>query len=140
MVNVSQTERWGVLNASWRGRRRQVYSHFQKEIKSRSAYTALAVATLLNLRTEDVVRGADKWLASCQTFEGGIAGSPTSAEAHGGYAFCVLAAMCMLHPPSEIGNYLDMDSLIVLLLFGWSDSVEMGSNATGSGRGICRTY
>jgi protein farnesyltransferase subunit beta len=79
----------------------------------RSAYTALAVATLLNLRTEEVVKGTAEWLTSCQTFEGGMSGSPLSAEAHGGYAFCVLAALCILYPPTELGKHIDLDRLIV---------------------------
>lgn len=77
----------------------------------------MAVATLLNIRTEEFVEGTAEWLVSCQTFEGGIAGSPTSAEAHGGYAFCILAALCLLHPPTELGDHLDMDNLIVLTSF-----------------------
>jgi protein farnesyltransferase subunit beta len=73
----------------------------------------MAIATLLNVRTDELVKGTTEWCVSCQTFEGGIAGSPTSAEAHGGYAFCILAALCMLHPPTEIGNHLDLDNFIV---------------------------
>lgn len=79
----------------------------------RSAYTALSIATLLDLRTDELVKGTTEWLVSCQTFEGGMAGSPTSAEAHGGYAFCILAALCILHPPTELPKLLDMDNLTV---------------------------
>ena len=35
-----------------------------------------------------------------QTYEGGISGKPQS-EAHGAYAFCVLACLCILGPPHE---------------------------------------
>jgi protein farnesyltransferase subunit beta len=84
-----------------------------KGLLGRSAYTALAIATLLDLRTDELVKGTTEWLVSCQTFEGGMAGSPTSAEAHGGYAFCILAALCILHPPTELPKLLDMDNLIV---------------------------
>jgi protein farnesyltransferase subunit beta len=89
--------------------------HLLKDVctDGRSAYCAVGIATLLNLRTEELVKGTREWCTSCQTFEGGIAGSPTSAEAHGGYAFCVLAALCLLSPPSELGNHLDLDNLIV---------------------------
>lgn len=73
----------------------------------------MAVSTLLNIRTEELVRGTAEWLSSCQTFEGGIAGAPLSAEAHGGYAFCVLAALCCLSPPTELGKHLDMENLTV---------------------------
>jgi protein farnesyltransferase subunit beta len=77
----------------------------------------MSVATLLNIRTDELVKGTAEWLVSCQTFEGGIAGSPTSAEAHGGYAFCILAALCILHPPTELPNHLDLDNLTVFTLY-----------------------
>ena len=83
------------------------------ELTRRSTYTALSVSTLLNLQTEELTRGCADWLVSCQTFEGGMAASPNSAEAHGGYAFCVLAALCTLHPPTELRNLLDLDNLTV---------------------------
>jgi protein farnesyltransferase subunit beta len=83
------------------------------EFTCRSAYCAMAIATLLNIRTEELVKGTKEWCISCQTFEGGIAGSPTSAEAHGGYAFCILAALCLLSGPFELEKHLDLDNLIV---------------------------
>jgi protein farnesyltransferase subunit beta len=36
-----------------------------------------------------------------QTFEGGLSGSP-GTEAHGAYAFCVLACLCILNQPDAI--------------------------------------
>ena len=36
-----------------------------------------------------------------QTFEGGISGAPQT-EAHGAYAFCALACLCILGPPQEM--------------------------------------
>lgn len=108
--------------------------HHGGEEDARSAYTALAIATLLNLRTEEFVCGTAGWLLSCQTFEGGMAGSPLSAEAHGGYAFCILAALCILFPPTEMGKHIDMPALIVRPPPGWDMliGVEMGGNAAGS--------
>ena len=44
-------------------------------------------------------------LASCQTFEGGVAAVP-GAEAHGGYAFCGLAALVMLGQPHLLDRSL----------------------------------
>jgi protein farnesyltransferase subunit beta len=73
----------------------------------------MVIASLLNIRTDEMDKGTVEWLVSCQTFEGGIAGTPTSAEAHGGYAFCILAALCVLHPPTDVPKYLDMDNLTV---------------------------
>jgi protein farnesyltransferase subunit beta len=86
-------------------------------IDGRSAYCALDIATLLNLKTEEFIVGTKDWLISCQTFEGGMAASPTSAEAHGGYAFCILAALCLLYPPTGLPRLLNMDNLIVRLLW-----------------------
>ena len=45
--------------------------------------------------------GLPEWLARCQTFEGGISGAPGN-EAHGGYAFCALACLCILGEPEEM--------------------------------------
>ena len=36
-----------------------------------------------------------------QTFEGGISGAPQT-EAHGAYAFCALACLCILGPPQDM--------------------------------------
>lgn len=36
-----------------------------------------------------------------QTYEGGVSGAPQT-EAHGAYAFCVLACLCILGPPQEM--------------------------------------
>lgn len=38
-----------------------------------------------------------------QSFEGGISGSP-GTEAHGAYAFCALACLCILGDPWEMIN------------------------------------
>ena len=40
-------------------------------------------------------------LVAGQTFEGGISGRP-DAEAHGAYAFCALACLCILGEPQTI--------------------------------------
>lgn len=112
----------------------------QLVVNERSAYTALSVATLLNIRTDELVEGTAEWLVSCQTFEGGISGSPTSAEAHGGYAFCILAALCLLHPPTELGKYLDMDNLTVVLPMNTLTRTEMDSYATSPRRRFFGTY
>lgn len=37
-----------------------------------------------------------------QTYEGGLSGKPGAAEAHGAYAFCVLACLCILGQPKEM--------------------------------------
>ncbi|KAI9673187.1 MAG: CAAX farnesyltransferase (FTase) subunit beta [Caeruleum heppii] len=45
--------------------------------------------------------GLTDYLSRCQTFEGGISGSPGN-EAHGAYAFCALACFCMLGQPQKM--------------------------------------
>ena len=75
----------------------------------------MAVSTMLNMRTNELVKGTAEWLVACQTFEGGMAASPNAAEAHGGYAFCVLAALCCIYPPTELPRLLNMDNFIVIL-------------------------
>ncbi|GAO47936.1 terpenoid cyclases/Protein prenyltransferase [Saitoella complicata NRRL Y-17804] len=82
------------------------------ENDSRAMYCALSIASLLNLTTPELTRGCAEWLSRCQTYEGGLAGVP-GAEAHGGYAFCVLASLCLLGPPSEVlPKYLNFSNLV----------------------------
>ncbi|KAH0537239.1 hypothetical protein FGG08_005941 [Glutinoglossum americanum] len=80
----------------------------------RGAYCAMVLISLLNIpidlpssstakiRDEDtLVTRLPEYLSRCQTFEGGISGSP-GAEAHGAYAFCALACLCILGEPSDV--------------------------------------
>uniref|UniRef100_A0ACD5VZK1 Uncharacterized protein n=1 Tax=Avena sativa TaxID=4498 RepID=A0ACD5VZK1_AVESA len=89
--------------------------HNGGEIDVRACYTAISVASLLNILDADLAKGVGDYIASCQTYEGGIAGEPY-AEAHGGYTYCGLAAMVLLNEVEK----LDLPSLIVsqpLLLY-----------------------
>ncbi|KAH9934610.1 terpenoid cyclases/Protein prenyltransferase [Amylocystis lapponica] len=94
-------------------------SHYG-EVDVRGLYCLMAVATLLDLLTPELLRGVPEFVASCQTYEGGFgnasfpgwafqddSGSPvvdTSAprpvlgEAHGGYTFCATATWVLLQP------------------------------------------
>ncbi len=49
----------------------------------RGSYTAMSVATLLNIVTPELASGAGEFVARCQTYEGGMGGYPGN-EAHGG--------------------------------------------------------
>ena len=69
--------------------------HRDGEVDARGTYTAVAVAYLLNMLTPEFAAGAAEFLLRCQTFEGGFGGEPGN-EAHGGYAFCALAALHIL--------------------------------------------
>lgn len=79
--------------------------HVGGECDTRSMYCALAIASLLNMLTEELTENCAKYLTSCQTYEGGFSGSP-GLEAHGGYAFCALASLCILYPPKEVPKYM----------------------------------
>lgn len=58
------------------------------------AYTAMAVASLTNVLTDELIARTPEWIAKCQTYEGGLGGEP-GLEAHGGYAFCGAAALAI---------------------------------------------
>lgn len=69
--------------------------HENGEVDIRGAYCALAAAKLTNVYTPDMFKDTAEWIAKCQTWEGGFGGCP-GMEAHGGYAYCALAALVML--------------------------------------------
>lgn len=69
--------------------------HRDGETDTRSIYTVLAVARLLNILTPELAAGCAEFLASCQSYEGGFGGEPGN-EAHGGYNFCALAGLLIL--------------------------------------------
>ncbi|KAG7443637.1 terpenoid cyclases/Protein prenyltransferase [Guyanagaster necrorhizus] len=91
------------------------------EVDMRGIYCLLAVATLLDLMTPELVDGTAEFVRSCQTYEGGFASAsqpyfgedgallkspkPPLGEAHGGYTFCALASWVLLQPMSD--NKLD---------------------------------
>jgi protein farnesyltransferase subunit beta len=80
----------------------------------RGAYCAMVVHALLDLPLalppeaearqnglETFTDGLPEYLSRCQTYEGGISGSP-GTEAHGAYAFCALACLCLLGRPEVV--------------------------------------
>ncbi|TVU35175.1 hypothetical protein EJB05_17052 [Eragrostis curvula] len=89
------------------------------EIDARSCYTAVSVASLVNILDDELAKGVGDYIARCQTYEGGIAGEPY-AEAHGGYTFCGLAALILLNEADK----LDLPSLIEWVAF--RQGVECG--------------
>ncbi|KAG9247261.1 CaaX farnesyltransferas-like protein beta subunit Ram1 [Calycina marina] len=113
----------------WLGRLKQPDGGFQMSVGGeedvRGAYCAVVIISLLNLPldlprdspawTESVptlLTNLPEWVARCQTFEGGITCKP-DAEAHGGYAFCALACLCILGEPHVvIPKYLDVPRLV----------------------------
>jgi len=69
--------------------------HDDGEVDIRASYCAVAVASVLNLLDDALAKDMDKYIASCQTYEGGMGGEPGN-EAHGGYTFCGVAAAQLL--------------------------------------------
>lgn len=72
--------------------------HEDGEIDVRGAYCAISCSKLANFSKEDehcLFENTVNWIASCQTYEGGIGGAP-DLEAHGGYTFCGIAALALL--------------------------------------------
>ncbi|XP_052196604.1 protein farnesyltransferase subunit beta [Diospyros lotus] len=86
--------------------------HDGGEIDVRACYTAISVASILNILDSELVQNVGSYILSCQTYEGGIAGEPGS-EAHGGYTFCGLAAMILINEVTR----LDLPSLINWVVF-----------------------
>ncbi|KAG0262547.1 hypothetical protein BG011_010049 [Mortierella polycephala] len=65
------------------------------EVDVRGSYCASSVATITNILTPELTKGVAEFVGRCQSYEGGIGGLP-GVEAHGGYAFCGLAALELL--------------------------------------------
>ena len=75
--------------------------HRDGEVDIRGVYCAAVPAFLTNIVTPQMFNKTGEWIASCQTYEGGFAAIP-GAEAHGGYAFCGLAAAILLSKESLV--------------------------------------
>ncbi|KAL7670910.1 hypothetical protein ACOME3_005826 [Neoechinorhynchus agilis] len=75
------------------------FMHDDGEADIRAVYCTLSVCRLLNIGINDgsglIEDQTLNYILSCQTYEGGFAGSP-GCEAHGGYTFCGLAALAIL--------------------------------------------
>ncbi|KAK6342619.1 CAAX farnesyltransferase (FTase) subunit beta [Orbilia javanica] len=106
----------------------------------RAGYCALVVLALLGYDEEELrgdpslgelplLSGVAEYFKNCQTWEGGIGAKP-NAEAHGGYAFCVLAALCLLSGPEEaLSKNLDLNRLI-----SWLSARQYAPEGGFSGR------
>ena len=84
--------------------------HDGGEIDVRASYCVLCVAKLLQLPLQKLASAqVIQFIASCQTYEGGLGGVPF-AEAHGGYTFCGVAALALCGK---------LDQLNTDTLLGW---------------------
>ncbi|XP_042028107.1 protein farnesyltransferase subunit beta-like [Salvia splendens] len=75
--------------------------HDGGEVDVRACYTAISVASVLNILDDRLIQNVGDYIVSCQTYEGGIAGEPFS-EAHGGHTFCGLAAMVLINEADRL--------------------------------------
>ena len=111
----------------------------------RGAYCAMVLISLLalpnelpspinstctgsNAVLETFQDGLEDYLTRCQTFEGGIAGAPGN-EAHGAYAFCALACLCLISEPRQAFQNLDLH-----LLMSWLSSRQYRPEGGFAGR------
>lgn len=98
--------------------------HDEGETDMRGTYCAMAVASMLHILTDELVEGVPEYVRRCQTFEGGIAGEE-GLEAHGGYAYCGLAALCIIGK----AHVLDLE-----LLLNWASHRQMSLEGGFQGR------
>ena len=77
--------------------------HQNGEMDMRGVYCACVVADILGIldENEGFRRGMGDFIASCQTYEGGISCTPFG-ESHGGYTFCGLAALLLLKEADKV--------------------------------------
>eukprot|EP00891_Asterochloris_glomerata_P004559 jgi/Astpho2/4559/e_gw1.00067.409.1_t len=73
------------------------------EVDVRGCYCAMAAAHMLGLDKQALAAqaGMVQYLQACQTYEGGMGGEPGN-EAHGGYAFCAVAALALIGRAGEL--------------------------------------
>ncbi|KAH8584686.1 geranyl-geranyltransferase beta subunit [Cryptosporidium sp. chipmunk genotype I] len=77
------------------------------EVDVRAFYCVSAVASMLQIVTEELFDGIENYVISCSGFDGGYSGD-FGGESHGGYTYCVVSGLCILGKSSII----DVDSLL----------------------------
>ncbi|KAG1699190.1 hypothetical protein DVH05_014106 [Phytophthora capsici] len=76
-------------------------AHDGGEVDVRVTYCVISIASLYGIMTDELKAGVVDYILSCQTYEGGFGGEPGN-EAHGGYAFCSVAALYVLDAVDQI--------------------------------------
>ena len=101
------------------------------------------VAVLLDIVTPELVKNVDKFIAGCQTYEGGFACSSfpfaasraAQAEAHGGYTSCALNSYFLLstmipHSTStSLGDFpvaIDVNAALRWSVMQQGEAIEAG--------------
>lgn len=100
-------------------------SLINSEYDCRSSYCVISICKLLNMLTPEITKDVGDFflryvhsffpMFSCQTYEGGFAGTPGS-EAHGGYTFCAVAGLTILNRLHECNR----SALAVFFFKGFS--------------------
>mmetsp|Transcript_6957 Transcript_6957/g.7639 ORF Transcript_6957/g.7639 Transcript_6957/m.7639 type:complete len:245 (-) Transcript_6957:57-791(-) len=98
--------------------------HVDGEADVRATYCAMVIASYLNALTPELTEGVAEYIASCQSWDGGIGGAPMN-EAHGGYTYCGIAALAILGKT----DVLDIDRLAY-----WAVSRQMRLEGGFQGR------
>ena len=82
--------------------------HEGGEVDVRGCYCAMACCRMLSMDTAELSRACSlrRYVAACQSAEGGIGGEPFN-EAHGGYTFCGFAALAL----AGCADAIDIDRL-----------------------------
>lgn len=107
--------------------------HHDGEVDVRATFCICAVASLLNIFTDDLKYGMMEHIVSCQTYEGGFGGEP-GVEAHGGYTFCALSALHMLIKDSSSFISLKDSGVDTESLEDWLVRRQMGYEGGFNGR------
>lgn len=93
----------------------------------RAGYCTLIICALMCFDAEELngetskgeksfLEGVPEYFKRCQTWEGGI-GAKQHTEAHGGYAFCVVAGLCLIDAPKESLHKFVFSWFLNLILF-----------------------
>lgn len=98
--------------------------HEKGECDMRGAYTAMIIADVLNIMTDELKDGVGDYISSLQTYEGGL-GATTHEEAHGGYTFCGFAGLCLIGEAHKV----DLHKLT-----WWACSRQLSSEGGFNGR------
>lgn len=125
---------------------------FLKAIHS-GIYCLLAVATMLNLMTPELLAGTPEFIATCQTYEGGFGNAsfpdwalgddptaprPPLGEAHGGYTFCATASWVLLQPYIKMhypAQSLPPPTIDYMMLLRWCTQMQGSDIELGGFRG-----
>ncbi|CAD8199800.1 unnamed protein product [Paramecium octaurelia] len=97
--------------------------HINGEADMRAVYIVVIMVVILKLDPK-LLDGCAEYIASCQTYEGGI-GAVRYSEAHGGYAYCGYAALVCMGK----AHYIDQEKLL-----NWLVNRQMENEGGFNGR------